>query len=111
NDSLTFGDTPLIAYDKTTGTYRPRNEFYYFGQLFTCVPIGAQRIYAHSGNNNVKIEAFQDPATNRLTLVGENNSDSAQTLSIALDNLAATTTFQYYQTNSDSHMAQGPDQP
>jgi hypothetical protein len=111
NDSLTFGDTPLIAYDKTNGTYTPRKEFYYFGQLFKWVPIGAQRIYAHSGDNDVKIEAFQDQATHRVTLVGENNSDSAQPLSIALNNLAATTTFQYYQTNSDSHMAQGADVP
>src|SRR4051794_25905182 len=106
NDSLTFGDTPLIAYDETTHEYTPRKEFYYFGQLFKWVPIGAQRIEASSGNSDVKIQGFHDPATNRLTLVGENNSDSAQTLSIALANLAATTAFQYYQTNSESHMAE-----
>ncbi|MFL5518762.1 MAG: Ig-like domain-containing protein, partial [Gemmatimonadales bacterium] len=111
NDSLTFGDIPLIAYDETTGLYTPRSEFYYFGQLFKWVPIGAQRIYAHSGNSNVEVEAFRDPATSRLTLVGENQSDSAQTVSIALDNLAAPTAFQYYQTNADSHMDQGVDVP
>lgn len=111
NDSLTFGDIPLIAYDTTSGTYTPRDEFYHFGQLFKWVPIGAQRIYAHSGNSNVKVEAFQDPATARLTLVGKNDADSAQTLSIALNNLAAATTFQYYETNSGSHMAQRADVP
>lgn len=112
NDSLSFGNTPLLAYDEATRVYTPRDEFYYFGQLFKWVPIGAQRIYAESADSNVKLEAFQDPATHRLTLVGQNDSDSAQTLSIALNNLAATTTtFQYYQTNSDSHMARGADVP
>jgi fibronectin type 3 domain-containing protein len=111
NDSLTFGDTPLIAYNKTTKVYTPRSEFYYFGQLFKWVPIGSQRISANSGNSNVKIEAFQDPATTRLTLVGENNSGSAQTLTIALNNLAVPSAFQYSQTNSGSHMAQGADVP
>src|SRR5947208_15678595 len=57
NDSLTFGDTPLIAYNETTGVYTPRSEFYYFGQLFKWVPIGAQRIYADSGNSDVEVEA------------------------------------------------------
>jgi hypothetical protein len=111
NDSLTFGDIPLIAYDKTTGVYTPRDEFYYFGQLFKWVPIGAKRIYAHSGHNNVEVEAFHDSVTNRLTLVGQNTSDSAQKLSIALTNVAATTALQYYQTNSHSHMARGADVP
>ena len=111
NDSLPYGNTPLIAYNQTTGVYTPRNEFYYFGQLFKWVPLGAQRIYASSGNSNVKIEAFQDAPTTRLTLVGHNSSGSAQTVSIALTNLAAPTAFQYFQTNSGSHMAQGADVP
>lgn len=111
NDSLPFGNTPLIAYNKTTGVYTPRNEFYYFGQMFRWIPIGAQRVYASSGNSSVKIEAFQDPSTTRLTLVGQNTSGSAQTVAIALDNLAAPTSLQYSQTNSGSHMAQGADVP
>jgi hypothetical protein len=111
NDSLTFGDIPLIAYNQTAGVYTPRKEFYYFGQLFKWVPIGAQRIYAHAGNSNLSIEAFHDPATGRLTLVGENNSGSAQTLSIALNNVTAPAALHYYQTNSDSNMAPGADVP
>ena len=111
NDSLSFGDVPLIAYDAITKTYIPRSEFYYFGQLFKWVPIGAQRIYADSNSSDVKIEAFLDPATSRLTLVGMNGSNSAQTVSVALTNVATPTTLQYFQTNSDSDMAQGPDVP
>ena len=109
NDSLTFGDIPLLAYHKATKVYTPRSQFYYFAQLFKWVPIGARRIYAHSGNGNVRIEAFRDAATSRLTLVGENTSGSAQTVSIALHNLAAPAAFRYYRTNSGSHLARGND--
>jgi Lamin Tail Domain len=111
NDSLSFGDIPLLAYDDTTGAYTPRQEFYQFGQLFKWVPIGARRLYAGSGNSNVEIEAFQDSATARLTLVGHNDSDNPQTLTIALDNLTAPTALHYYQTNPDSQMARGADVP
>jgi hypothetical protein len=111
NDSLTFGDIPLLAYDENTRVYTPREEFFHFGQLFKWVPIGAQRIHAESGDGNVKIEAFADPATQRLTLVGHNFSDGDRTLSIALANVPATGPLQYHQTNSDSHMARGADVP
>ncbi len=109
NDSLSFGNIPVLAYDRATRTYTPRDEFYYFGQLFRWVPIGAKRIHAESGDGDVKIEAFLDPATRRLTLVGQNDSDSEKTLSIALDNLVTPSVLQYYQTNSDSHMDRGDD--
>jgi hypothetical protein len=107
NDSLTFGDTPLLAYNATTKTYSPRSQFYYFGQLFKWIPIGAQRIGASSSNTSIKIEAFQDPVTSRLTLVGQNTSSSAQTLNLSLANVPAPTSLQYFRTNSGSNMAQG----
>jgi hypothetical protein len=111
NDSLSFGDIPLLAYHKKTKVYTPRSEFYYFGQLFKWVPLRARRIGTTSSDANVKIETFHDSATKRLTLVGENNSGSAQTVTIALENVAAPLAFHYYQTNSHSHMARGADVP
>src|SRR5262249_59511538 len=98
NDSLSFGDTPLLAYNATTKTYSPRSQFFLFGQLFKWVPIGAQRIGASSGTTSIKLEAFQDPATSRLSLVGQNTSSSAQTLNLSLANVAAPTSLQYSQT-------------
>jgi len=111
NDSLPFGNRPLIAYDKTTGVYTPRDELFHYGQLFRWVPIGARRVRASSGNRNVKIEAFHDLRTTRLTLVGQNSSESAQTFSVGVRNLAAPRAFQYFQTNSGSHMARGAGVP
>ena len=108
NDSLSFGNTPLLAYNATTKTYSPRREFFSFGQLFKWVPIGAQRIGAGSNSTSIKIEAFQDPATSRLTLVGQNTSSSAQTLNLSLAHLPAPTSLQYFQTNAGSNMAPGP---
>jgi chitodextrinase len=107
NDSLSFGNTPLLAYNATTKTYSPRSQFFSFGQLFKWVPLGAQRIGASSNTTSIKIEAFQDPATSRLTLVGQNTSSSAQPLNLSLANLPAPTFLQYFQTNSASNMAQG----
>jgi hypothetical protein len=108
NDSLSFGDIPLLAYHPSTRTYTPRSEFYFFAQLFKWVPIGSRRIYASSASG-VKIEAFHDPATSRLTLVGDNNSGSSQTVSIALEHLAAPTVLRYYRTNLSTHLARGAD--
>src|SRR4029077_408912 len=108
NDSLSFGNTPLLAYNATTKTYSPRREFFSFGQLFKWVPIGAQRIGAGSNSTSIKIEAFQDPATSRLTLVGQNTSSSAQTLTLSLAHVPAPTSLQYFQTNAGSNMAPGP---
>jgi fibronectin type 3 domain-containing protein len=109
NDSLSFGDTPLLAYNTITKTYSPRSQFYYFGQLFKWIPIGAQRIGASSGTTSIKVEAFEDSATSRLTLVGQNTSSSAQTLSLSLANVPAPTSLQYFQTNAGSNMARGSD--
>src|SRR5919204_616210 len=108
NDS--YGNTALIAYDAATKTYTPRSQFYDFAQLFKFVSVGAARIGASSGNAGVKVEAFGDPATSRLTIVGENNSSAAQTLTLSLNNLdAVPSSLQYYQTNSGSDLAQGAD--
>jgi hypothetical protein len=109
NDSLTYGNIPLLAYHRTTHAYRPRSELFYFGQLFKWVPLGAQRIGASSANGNIEIEAFHDPASGRLTLVGQNTSGSSQTLSLALRNVAAPSTLRLYETNSGSHMERQPD--
>jgi hypothetical protein len=56
------------------------------------------------------VEAFEDPASGRLTVVGENNSATAQPLTLSLNNLSAVpNSLQYYQTNSDSDLAPGAD--
>jgi chitodextrinase len=108
NDS--YGNTALIAYDAATKTYTPRSQFYDFAQLFKFVSVGATRIGGSSGNAGVKVEAFADPVTSRLTIVGENNSSAAQTLTLSLNNLdAVPSSLQYYQTNSGSDLAQGAD--
>jgi hypothetical protein len=108
NDS--YGNTALIAYHVGTKTYTPRSQFFYFAQLFKFVPIGATRIAASSTSNNVRVEAFYARAGARLTVVGENDSSSAQTLTLSLTNLATVpNSLQDYQTNSDRHLARRAD--
>jgi O-glycosyl hydrolase len=104
------GNAPaLLAYDATTGIYTPREEFYEYSQLFKYVPSGSVRVGATSTNNGVLVLAFIDPASGRVTVVGNNTSASDQTLAVALNNLGTVpATLQYFQTNWQSNMAQGP---
>jgi O-glycosyl hydrolase len=103
------GNAPaLISYNAATGTYTPRKEFYLYTQLFKYVPGGAVRVGASSSNSAVKSLAFQDPASGRITVVGNNTSGSAQTLTITLSSLGTIpAALQYFQTNSSSNMSQG----
>ncbi len=103
------GNAPaLLSYSAVTKTYTPRKEFYLYSQLFKYVPRGAVRVGASSSNSAVRSLAFQDPASGRLTVVGNNTSRSAQTLTIALNALGTNpAALQYFQTNTSSNIAQG----
>lgn len=109
NDSLGYGITPLLAYDEDTRTYTPREELYHFGQLMRWVPVGAQRIGAESTQADVRVAAFRDPVTQRVTVVGQNTSESSQTLSLTLHGLPVPASLDYVRTNATSRMAPGPD--
>jgi hypothetical protein len=107
------GNAPaMIAYNANSKVYTPRQSFYQFSQLFKYVPIGSQRIDATTTNNSITLSAFTHAPSSRLTIVGENTSASAQTLTIAVNNISSPpTTLSYFQTNSTSNMTQGADVP
>ena len=106
NDDV--GYVPL-AYDKTTHAYTPRKEFYQNAQLFKFVPPGSVRIAATNTIDGVTSYAFRHDASGRLTIVIQNTGPAA-TVSAALTNLPAVTSFSYYMTDSgSSNMAQGAD--
>jgi O-glycosyl hydrolase len=101
----------LIAYDTTTGVYTPRKELYQFAQLYRFVPAGSQRIGATSSSQSVRVVAFRDPASGRVTVVGENTSSSGQAVALSLAGLTVPPAFQYFQTNASSNLAQGASVP
>jgi chitodextrinase len=108
NDS--FGNSAIIAYNKTTKAYTPRAPFYQFEQLFKFVPIGSKRISASSNNAGIHTLSFYDTASSRFTLVGNNTTASSQTITVSLGSLPTTpTTLSSYQTVFNDIMRQGAD--
>jgi O-glycosyl hydrolase len=102
NDSLSFGDTPVLAYNKTAKTYTPRTEFYEYEHLFKFVPIGSVRIGATSSSGNVRAEAFKDPVSGRVTIMGDSGDSSSDTITINLANVPSSPSYDVYQTATNS---------
>ncbi len=102
------GNSPaLLAY--SNGIYTPRKEYYQFAQLFKYVPAGSVRIGASQSSSNVTVYAFRDPATNRITIVGQNNGSANVSYSGSLANLPAVSNFEYYTTDNTVNLQRGSD--
>lgn len=97
------GSTPaLLAYNKTAKAYTPRIYFHEFAQLFKFVPLGAARIDATSNSGNVKVTAFKDPASGRVTIMGDSNDSNSDTITVNLAGVPAATSYDIYQTAQNS---------
>jgi O-glycosyl hydrolase len=95
------GPAPL-AYDAASGTYSPRKSFYQDEQIFKYVPRGSVRVGAEETGGDLTVYAFYDPASGRVTIVGENQGTAAIAVAGSLSNLPAADRFQYFATDSDS---------
>jgi hypothetical protein len=105
-DDDTFGAAP-IGYSSSTGVYTPRKAYYQFEQLFKYVPIGAVKIASSSSSGNISTEAFYQQSSNKVTIVGINNSSSAITLNGTLANVGTQTSLEtYYTDNGSANMLQ-----
>ncbi len=100
----------LIAYNSSTGTYSPRQNFYQVAQVTKFVPAGSVRIGASQTNGNLTVLAFYHAATGRVTIVGQNTSTSPVSLNGTLNSLPAVDGLQLYQTdNGGKRLARGSD--
>lgn len=95
------GSAPL-AYDPATGVYTPRKSFYDDMQIFKFVPPGSVRISAAQSDGDLTIYAFYDPASGRVTIVGENRGTADVAVTGSLTSLPAVNTFQFFKTDPDS---------
>jgi O-glycosyl hydrolase len=101
---------PLIAYNSSTGTYTPRQQFYQAEQIFKFVPSGSIRIAATESNSSLTMYAFRHPASGRLTLVGRNTSASTIAINGTLNGLPSVSPFQFYQTDvANNNFLRGSD--
>lgn len=105
------GNQPAaLAY--SNGKYTRRDQYYYWQQLCAFVEPGAQRVDAKSNVNGVDILAFNHPVTGQLTVVGANNTDNEQKLSIGLQFLASVpAAFSLYVTSSGQNFKKLADAP
>lgn len=90
----------LIAYNSSTKTYTPRSYFYQFEQLFKYVPLGSVRVSAASDSTSVLAEAFTDPASGRVTILGDYTGTSVTTVTVNLANVPTATSYDVYQTTT-----------
>ncbi|HSW79343.1 MAG TPA: dockerin type I domain-containing protein [Candidatus Saccharimonadales bacterium] len=102
NDSLSFGDIPMLQYNSSSKTYTPRLEFYEYEHLFKFVPIGSKRVSASINDGNDKVEAFVDNASGRVTILGDTNDSGTDTITINLINVPAVSSYDVYQTATNS---------
>lgn len=103
------GNAPAwIAYNGSTKVYTPRKSFYQFGQLFKYTPLGAQRVDV-TASNGMTLQAFTKAADGTVTIVGMNNTGSAQVIGGTLQNTPTATMLHYSQTTSSDNMKAGSD--
>lgn len=94
----------LLAYDSSSGLYLPRKSYYVLKQLIRYTPRGAVRIPASSTNGEVDVVAVQDPASGRLTIFGQNTSDSAVPVTLRLPGVGAAVRLDSFVTDSGRNM-------
>jgi hypothetical protein len=101
----------MLSYSASTGIYTPRKQFYQFEQLFKYVPLGSVRVGTTGAGTGEQIYTFWHQATNRVTIVGENNNSSADTITANIANLPAVPAFEYYTTTNSNNFLRGADVP
>jgi O-glycosyl hydrolase len=101
-----FGPAP-IAYNSSTGVYTPRKTFYQFGQIFKFIPAGSVKVAASTSSGSITTQAYYHQASNKVTIVGQNTSASAITLSGSLSNVGTQSALElYYTDNGSANMQQ-----
>jgi O-glycosyl hydrolase len=96
----------LISYDWTAADptaqvdYGTTTRLYANAMMFQFVGPGSVRIGSSDDADNFIEEAFQDPTTGRVTVVGENTGTSSQTISGNLTGGLNASLFRLYYTNS-----------
>ncbi len=102
---------PLISYNTTTKTYAPRKSFFHHAQLFKYTQLGMRRVQINSSNANMDLLAFVHPTTGAVTIVGQNNTGSAQVIGGTLAGVSGVNNFHVTYTNSGNNMASAADSP
>ncbi len=94
---------PLLAFNQSDQSWRPRKQFYEFSQLFKFVDPGAVRIGASAGSPQLTIYAWLNP-NGQLVIFGRNNGIETVTVNGTMNNLPANSRMAIYITNADASL-------
>lgn len=97
----------LLAYDPAAGTYTPRKTYFVLRQLISHTPRNAVRIEASADGDGVRIVAFLDQASGRLTFFGYNTSDRAVEATLHAPGLGQSLQLASYATDATRDMEPG----
>lgn len=97
----------LLAYDPSTGTYSPRKTYFVLQQLIRHTPRNSVRSAASSDQEAVRVVAFRDKASGRITLFGQNSSDQPVEAVLKAPGLVQTVEFSSSVTDAVRNMQSG----
>ena len=97
----------LLAYDSRTGTYSPRKTYFILQQLIRHTPRNSVRMAASSDQEAVRVVAFHDKASGRVTLFGQNSSDKPVEAVLQAPGVARTVQFSSNITDAVQNMQSG----
>lgn len=97
----------ILAYDPATKTYSPRKNFYAFQQVSKFVEPGSLRITVLNQSDSVRVLAFYNDNTNKISITGVNKSHHPIHLDGTLNNLPAVVGFDTYFTSNTENMRRG----
>ncbi len=95
---------PLIRFDSVSSDWKPRKQFYQFGQIMRFIKPGAIRIGVSGADSSLTAYAFRNPDGNAV-IVGRNNSNAAISLSATLTGIPVQKDLMLIYTDSISDMA------
>jgi O-glycosyl hydrolase len=99
----------LLRQVTTSERYAPRKRFYTTAQVFKFVPPQSVRIDASISDPGIKVAAFHQPDTGRLTIVGQNLGMTPARIVGKLENLDVTGSLELFQTTVTQDLVRGPD--
>lgn len=97
----------LLAYDSRTGTYSPRKTYFILQQLIRHTPRNSVRMAASSDQEAVRVVAFHDKASGRVTLFGRNSSNKPVEAVLQAPGVAQTVQFSSKVTDAVQDMQSG----
>jgi O-glycosyl hydrolase len=100
----TFSWWGILEYNQGTKTYAPRKNLYAISQVSKYVLPGSWRISVSEVADSVKVLAFYNPASPKVTIVGLNQKKSPVELKVALANLPDLAGFDLIYTDSSVNL-------